>query len=239
MQTVWELLLGELGHKLDQELLPRIYAAIGLSTADVRSELSELGLPFYDPVTGRHPDQSELDQAAEKLIARASRAAAAGGAAAGFAGAVGVPPELAGALVSSLRLGQRLAVLYGIDPDTDRGRLILWRAVAAAWQIELPRQGALDLRVRALPRLVRDALPEAERTLPGVARTLAARAVVTLGRRSLKVLPGMGAALGAWDARKRIREQGHRMLPVFQRAWDGVPLLEGPVEDAVEVRARS
>ncbi len=238
MRSVWENLLDEVGHRLDDELLPRMYAAIGLSTATIRAELSELGLPFYDPLTGRTPDNSELDAAAEVIIKRAALSAAAGGAVAGFVGAFGMPPEVAAALTQTLRLGQRLAVLYGIDTDTDRGRLILWRAVAAAFELELPRQGAIDLRLRALPSLIRDALPDAERSIPELARWAGRSVIVTLGRRWLKVLPGMGAALGARDGRKRVREQASRMLPIFQRAWDGVPLLEGPVEDAVEVRSR-
>lgn len=236
MATALEMLLDELGHRLDDELLPRLYAAIGLSTAEVRAELAELGLPFHDPVTGRTPAAHELEEAARTLISRSSRTAAAGGAVSAFTGLIGVPPELAAALVQTLRLGQRLAVLYGVDPDTDRGRLILWRAVAAALELELPKQGALDLRVRALPSLIRASLPDASRSLPELGRMLVSRAAVALGRRGLRVLPGMGAALGAYDGRKRVRQQGERMLYVFQRAFDGVPLLEGPVEDAVEIR---
>ncbi len=238
MPTVWEIMLDEFGHRMDDELLPRMYAAIGLSTAAIRAELTEQGLPFYDPLTGRTPDQAELDASAEAVVARMARDAAAGGALSGFAGAVGVPPEMAAALAGTLRLGQRLAVIYGIDTDTDRGRLILWRAVAAAFELELPRQGSLDLRVRALPSLIRASLPEAQRSAADLARWAARGLAVSLGRRTLKILPGMGAALGAYDGRKRIREQAARMLPVFRRAWDGVPLLTGPVEDAVEVRGR-
>lgn len=236
MATIWEMLLGEVGHRLDDELLPRLYGAIGLSTADVRAELSELGLPFHDPLTGRVHAPHELEEAASTLISRSSRTAAAGGAVSAFTGLIGVPPELAAALVQTLRLGQRLAVLYGVDPDTDRGRLILWRAMAEAYELELPKQGALDLRVRALPGLIRASIPDMQRSVPEIGRMLVSRAVVSLGRRGLTILPGMGAALGAYDGRKRIRSQGQRMLRVFQRAFDGVPLLEGPVEDAVEIR---
>lgn len=237
MASLWNLIIGEIGARLDDELLPRLYAAIGLNTAEVRGELTDWGLPFFDPVTGRMPDLLELEAAAEEIIRRSSRAATLGGAVAGFAGAAALPPEIAAALVQTLRLGQRLCVLYGIDPDTDRGRLILWRAFAAAWEIELPRQGALDLRLRALPGLLRAQVGDADRSMQAFARVLAVRAAVTVGRRTLKILPGMGAALSAYDARKRMRDHGHRMLPVIQRSWEGVPALEGPVEDAVEVRS--
>lgn len=237
MRSVWEIMLDEVGHRLDDELLPRMYAAIGLGTPTIRAELTELGLPFCDPLTGRTPDQSELDRSAEVLISRSARNAAAGGAVSGFAGALGIPPELAAALAQTLRLGQRLAVVYGIDTDTDRGRIILWRAIAAAFELSLPRQGAVDLRVRALPSIIAASLPEGQLSAPKLARALAGRVMVTLGRRSLKILPGMGAALGAYDGRKRIREQAARMLPVFRRAWQGTPQIEGPIVDAEELRS--
>ena len=62
------------------------------------------------------------------------------------------------------------------------------------------------------------------------------RAAVTAGRRTLKLLPGLGAGLSALDARRRMQGQGRRMLPVFQRAYEGTRAIEGPIEDAVEVR---
>lgn len=236
MADLWQVLLQNLGGRLDDELLPRLYDAAGLSAADVRAELTDLGLPFFDPMTGRTPPQGELDAAAEAVLARATRTATMGGAAAGFAGALALPPELVGALVQSLRLGQRLAVIYGHDTDTDRGRLVLWRAMAAAWQIQLPRQGAIDLRVSNLPQLIASQLGGSELDLRSLGRMLAVRAAVSAGRRTLRLLPGVGAGLGAMDARKRVTEQGRRMLPIFQRAHEGVPAIDGPIEDAVEIR---
>lgn len=233
MNPIWTSLLENLGGRIDEELLPRLYDALGLRTADVRAELADEGLAFHDPATGREPVVAELNASAAAVIARATRAATVGGAFAGFAGAIALPPEMIAALVQTLRLGQRLAVVFGHDPDTDRGRLLLWRAVAAAWELELATQGALDLRLHALPELLRAQILGKDSAYLG--RTLTLRLVVTLGRRTLRMLPGVGAGLGAWDARRRMRGQGERMLPVFQRAWDGVLQLEGPSEDAVEV----
>ena len=235
MATVWDILLHNLGVRVDEELLPRLYQSIGLRTADIRAELKAEYLAYHDPEAGQHPSQDELDAAAEEVIARAARTATVGGALAGFAGAAAIPPELGAALVQTLRLAQRLAVIYGHDPDTVRGQMVMVRAVAAAWELELPRQGMVDLRVRALPALVRQQLGGSQTTAADLTRTLVTRLAVSVGRRTLKVLPGMGAALSAYDARRRISGWGRRMVPVLRRAWDGVLLLEGPVEDAVEV----
>lgn len=238
MADLWQVLLQNLGGRLDEELLPNLYARVGLSAADVRAELTDQGLPFFDPVTGRTPTPGELDAAADEVIRRAIRTATVGGAAAGFAGALALPPEMIAALTQTLRLGQRLAVVYGHDPDTDRGRLLLWRAVAAAWQIKLPTQSAIDTRLSGLPQMLSAQLAELRADVPALSRTLAVRAAVTLGRRTLKMLPGLGAGLSALDARRRMQGQGQRMLPVFRRAHEGVPAIEGPIEDAVEVRKR-
>lgn len=234
MHPVLQQILLNLGGRVDAELLPALYEAAGCRTAEIRHELSEAGLAFWDPATGRRPEAGELEASAAALVASAARGAAAGGAVAGFAGALALPPELVAALVQTLRLGQRLSVVYGHDPETDRGRLLLWRAVAAAWEVELPRQSAVDLRLSALPALLSSQLPMHGRA--ELARTLATRAAVSLGRRTLGLLPGVGAGLGAIEGRRRVRAQGARMRAVFARAWDGDVSLDGPIAEAIEVR---
>lgn len=235
MAAVWQQILNNLGERLDAELLPALYEAVALRTADIRHELTEAGLAFWDPATGREPEPGQLEEAARTQVARAARNAAAGGALAGFAGAIALPPELAGALVQTLRLAQRLAVIYGHDPETDRGRLLLWRAIAAAWEVELPRQGAVDLRVSSLPALLSAQLPQHQAGAAQFARMIALSAAVSVGRRTLRLLPGVGAGLSALDSRRRLREHGARMSAVFARAWDGAVVLDGPMAEAVEV----
>ncbi len=68
-----------------------------------------------------------------------------------------------------------------------------------------------------------------------LARTLALRVVVSFSSRVSRLVPGLGAGLGAWEGRRRLQEQASRMTPVFRRAWDGAIYVEGPIEDAVEV----
>lgn len=235
MPTLLEQILQNLGERLDAELLPSIYASVALRTAEVRAELREAGLACYDPEAGQLPGEGELALSAEAVIDRSTRNATLSGAVAGLAGAAALPPEVAVTLVRTLRLGQRLAVIYGHDPETERGKLILWMAVAAAWEVKLPEQASLDLRVRALPDLLREQVPALRLSMGAFGQTVATRALVTMGRRTLRLLPGLGAGLGAWDARRRLRAHGARMLRVVQRAWEGGLVLDGPIEDAVEV----
>ena len=76
MADLWQILLQNLGGRLDAELLPRLYDTLGVSASDVRAELRELGLPFLDPVTGSTPSMGELDASADAVMARASRTTA-------------------------------------------------------------------------------------------------------------------------------------------------------------------
>jgi hypothetical protein len=238
-ETPWrhlfDLVLKNATDRVDEDLLPTLYAAASVRTADVRAELTEQGVLWSDPVTGRHPTPAELDAAAQTLIERAARAATVRGAVAGAAGLAAVPPELVAAVVQTLRLSQRLAVLYGHDPEGDAGRLLLTRALALAFDVELPEQRQAAVRVRDLPAVLDRHLPVRFDGEPSFGRTLTMRALVTVASRMIRVLPGVGAGVGALGARRNLRRRGARMVEVFRRASEGLLSIEGPVEEAVEV----
>ena len=56
-----------------------------------------------------------------------------------------VPPEAALSIVLVIRMIQRLCVVYGFDPETDRGEAALTRTLAAVWNVTLPEGGATVL----------------------------------------------------------------------------------------------
>lgn len=241
MDPVWQQVLRNLGYQLDKDVLPRLYQLAGLRTDAIRTELDGLGVPYFDPATGRSPGAMELEAAAMVVAVRAVRAGTLTGGVAGFAGVFAVPPELVASLVQTLRLGQRLAVVYGHDPDTDKGKLLLWRAIAAAYEVDLPAEGPLEWRLQQLAVSMQTKATSMTSSTDWLARTLAVRVAVSLTSRVSRLVPGIGAGLGAWEGRRRLQEQATRMTPVLRRAWDGAVVIEGPIEDAVEVprRARS
>ena len=157
------------------------------------------------------------------------------GAIAGLAGFAAVPPEALAALVQLLHLAQRLAIIYGHDPRTDRGRVWLLRALATALDVELPRQGRWDMSLSHLRDARRSALAEGPSSTALVAQTFALRAATTLGTRLTRLVPGLGAGLSAASARRATRRQGRLMIAIFQRSWEGAAQHTGEVEDAVEV----
>ena len=49
MPTPWSEVFAALGDRLDETVLPRLYEAASLSTAEIRAELDREGLRRFDP----------------------------------------------------------------------------------------------------------------------------------------------------------------------------------------------
>ena len=237
--TPWQVFLDTLGDevraRLDGDLLPALYTAVSVPTAQIRAELRESGLAFSDAQTGQWPTAQALEDSAARLVIEARRRGVGLGVASGLVGAVAIPPEVLASLILALRLGQRLAVVYGFDPETMAGRLVLWRAVAAAYEINLPAQAQVGMRVRDLPDLFKSQLPAGPQAATWMARQVATRAVLTAISRVTRLIPGLGAGIGGITAHRRTDAMGARMLVVFRRSAEAQPfdLLDETV--AVEV----
>lgn len=224
-----------LGERLDEDLIPGLIAAASLDMAEVRAALDADGLAWHDPARGRVAHRAELDASAAQVLRSSINRATLRGGLAGLAGFASIPPEALAALLQLLHLAQRLAVIYGHDPDTDRGRVWVVRALAAAMEVELPRQGRWDLRLSHLREALLMARAEGPDRSAWLARTLTLRAAGTLGARVTRLVPGLSSGISAASARRTLRRQGARMMAVYQRSWEGALLLEGPVEDAIEL----
>jgi hypothetical protein len=221
MPPVWKVILENLEERLDEDLLPALYAAVSLPTSEVREELDGRGLTWHDPLAERPPRLEELDLSAEKLITSSKRRAGALGAAGAFAGAIAVPPEVLASLVHSLRLAQRLAVVYGFDPETDRGKLMMWRALAAAYGIDLPPQVTMDLKVKDLPGALASQAPQGKSAAVWVGKRMVKSQTARLTKRVTRLIPGLGTGLAVYRSQASQEKQGRVMQETFKRAWDG------------------
>ncbi len=221
MPSLWKLLIENVGDRLDEDLLPALYAAVSLPTEAIRRELDERELIWYEPGAGRAPSLEELDLSAERLIDTSRRRAGALGGVGALAGALAVPPEVLASLVHSLRLAQRLAVVYGFDPESERGRVLLWRALAAANGIELPDQGSLDLKVKDLPAAIASQVPRGKNAAAWVTRRMVRRTTGQLTRRITRLIPGLGAGVAVWRSSRSQEDQGRKMQAIYRAAWDG------------------
>ena len=228
-------ILRNLTERLDEDLLPGLYGITSLTTAAVQRDFREAELPFTDPINGIFPPEEELEAAADAVISRAVKRASVRGAIGGMGGAIAIPPEVALALVQTVRMAQRLAVLYGIELETDRGKLLLSRAIYAAYELKLPKQQQLDMRISELPQVARQQTPDVQRTTAWIARTVAWQLTRRIGGRLTRVVPGIGAGIGAWDANRSLKVQGKRIRAVYQRSWSGGLLSSSMIEDAEEI----
>lgn len=218
MGSPWSVLWEALGERLDEDLLPAVYEAASVPTAEIRRQFREAALPHLDPEAGLRPEASELDAAADRIITGARGRAAALGAVGGLAGAFAIPPEVLASLVQTLRLAQRLAVLYGFDPETDLGKVVMWRAIAAGYEVSLPAQGPIGLKVRDLPDVLRSQVPATRQASGWLARQVVTRSVMSVANRVTRLVPGLGAGMAAWGAQRRIDGMGRRMAAVYARA---------------------
>lgn len=226
----------DLGEKLDSEVLPALYNAASLKGEVIRAELRSQGLDHWDPGSDNLPTRSAMERTCELLVRRASRLAGLRGAAGSFGGFLTLAPDMGLALVQTLRLAQRLAVVWGHDPDSEPGRLLLTRALATAWKIDLPREGMQPTHLSQVPGLVRSSLSMQRSSGTAIARNVASRAAGMAGRRISSVVPGLGTGLGAWSARRQLREQGAAMAQIFAAAWEGRAEGGGQILEAVEVK---
>ncbi len=231
----WVQLAHTLADRLDTDLPRQITGSLAVDPSAFRTVLGGKGLAYHDPSTGKKPDAAELQRTAQRLIRHATRKALISGAVGGMAGAASVPPEVAWRLVQLLRLAQRLSVVYGHDPTTDRGRLLVQRALASGFQVELPDQQGVGLRVRDLPVLLRDSVPSMHQGASWLAQVAVRKTTRAVIRPIARSVPGLGAGPAAWRARRTMQDQAERMHTVFRRAWNGSAWNTAEIVNAIEV----
>lgn len=234
-QVLLETLGDELRERLDGDLLPSLYASISVPTEVVRASFRAEGIAFIDGRTGQWPDAAALDDAVARVIAHARRRGVGLGVVSGLIGAVAVPPEFLARLVLALRLGQRLCVVYGVDPETSAGRLVLWRVVAAGFELEVPKEAAVGVRMRDLPDLIRSQVPAPGDAASWVGRRMVRQAGLSAVNRAARMVPGLGVGVAGYAAHRRVDAMGARMAAVLRRVAEVQPFEVQDEALAVEV----
>jgi EcsC protein family len=111
---------------------------------------------LWVPHFGRMKDAplEKLDAIAERLIHDAQRLAMAQGAGFGLGGMVAILPDAGFLTVITLRLIQRLCLLYGFEDNGSERRLQMWMAAAAAAGVDFSKDLAEKQMVEKLaPRI--------------------------------------------------------------------------------------
>jgi hypothetical protein len=218
MIPLLEELLAALGAKVDREAVVRGYAAVSVDVAEARVWMHARGLAWVDDAEGRFPGEEDLAASVRAIVDSYRGSASVVGLVGAFTGWPGVAPEFAATLVQSLRLAQRMALVYGFDPHSERGGIVVTRALAAAWQVELPEGGVGEVRVAELPARVRSQLARVPPSaVAGWMVRIAGRSVAA---RFMRFVPGLSTVVGVREARRRMTEMGERMEPVVRAAMD-------------------
>ena len=225
-------LLTDLLHNADERLLAGWYRAVSVSPDRVRRQLAQSGHRWLDPAAGR-ADRNELDRSARWVIDQSRFGATAIGGIAGLGGIASVPPEVVAQLISVLRMAQRLAVVYGFDPPTDRGRMAISRALAAGFEVELPDGGPVGLRVSDLPSVVAPKVLAPRTVGSDLLGSILRKSAWVIGARITRLVPVAGAGLSAIHARDERQAIGYRMQAVFRQLAEVRSV--GVIEEAVEV----
>ncbi len=213
--------------------MPSLYGSVSLRTGRVRGWLRSRNKPFVDPERDR-PNTAEIDQTAAWVVGQSSTRAGVFGGMVGVGGAVSLPSEVIGLTVATMRMAQRLAVVYGFELESDRGRMALWRALAAGYEIDLPERGPLGMRASELPAVLTPGLVarSTEGTMVGSILRASAKMV---GTRLIRYIPILSSSVAAVNARERMIDIGARMTVVLRGMADA-PSLEGlEVAEAVEL----
>ena len=225
-------LLRELAERMDSRLVEGWLQTVSVPTHRVRAWLTAAGRPFVDPDSAPVPLE-DADRTAAWVLAQARWTGGTLGGLAGLGGAASIPPEVLATVVHGLRLGQRLCVVYGFDPETDRGRMVLWQALAAGFEVDLPEQGPIGLRLSELPGVL---VPRGAASNVGgaLARSVLRRSALMVVGRLFRLVPVVSAGLSATEGQRRISGIGERMAATLHRVAE-VP-APARTEDALELR---
>lgn len=222
---------ADLLRQADHRMVAHWVRAISVSPDRVRRQLRAQGLPFWDGED--RPDMNEVDRTANWCIQQARANGRVLGGVAGLGGLASIPPEALAQIVATIRLGQRLCIVYGFDLDTDRGRMALWSALAAGWQVTLPEQGPVGMRVSDLPGVLVPGVGQPQDVMGQMMHTVVRSASWGLARRVSRLVPLVGAGVSADSGGQAMDGIGRRMRDVLRSRRATAPLLD--IEDAIEV----
>jgi len=222
-------LRSEFETRFDLDVLPKIYARLSVPTETIQAEIRKMKGHFFEAGVGFE----ERNECANMLARQTARKAMLVGGVASAGGLLLLSPELAASLIQQLRHAQRLGVVYGFDPQSERGNLLLWQALAKAYGVDLPSQGLMGLHWRELPGLTKDT--GEEHALSQLIRQLLLASLKGVSKRPAKYVPGMGIALSARTARRRSYALHEAMQAVYQEAWREQHASVGPSQEAREV----
>lgn len=196
--------------------LLRIFDLISVSSEDVLSDARGMGIQVASIDELRNVRTSVLDGLAEQYIRNAKLMTSLSGAGLGAGGLMLVGPDLAILSASLIRLAQRLSVVYGFDHKKPAESLHVWAAIGRALGVEKVTDGASQVAVRNLPKLLAQGARRSG-AFKQLIKMIAARLGLLITERGLaRALPLVGAGVAAVTNYQLIRDLGGK-IQVYMR----------------------
>ena len=235
MPTPLQQAFLNLGERIDEDVVGLLYERASLSTEEIIAEFTQMKIRWDRPDTFPPLTRNELEINSLAIVKKAQRRASLRGALTGTVGFIAIPPEVLASMIQLLQLSQKLAVVWGHDPNSDRGRILLIRSFSHALGVSLPDHAPLSIRLGDIRKIATKQLPDLRHTGVLLGLSLARHSLGRLRTGLARSLPFVGALAGGIEARRSISAAATKMIEVYSRAWRGGTRIEGPVEDAMEV----
>lgn len=210
-----EELLKQLQEAMNEGLLTQLYRAASVAPEEILKGLRSRGLEVFTVGEIWRVPTPLLDAAVDDFLQQKSRST--GLISAGFSagGILTLLPELMWQMTTVLRLGQRIALTYGEEVATPKGRLDLWQNIAQVLDLNIDLEGLeSDLKVN-MPMMVnthpmRDPMLVrlVEAVLMGMARRMATRVI--------RMVPMLGAGIGGLRTYRQTRQYGDRFKKIYR-----------------------
>jgi len=148
-----------LRRRVEQALIRGFNRAYQTVKVDPAHFLLQLRSAYRLPITSYHGvfsvDPVVLEDVADNVVRGAMKAAAAEGAGLGLGGVITIIPDLSILACITLRMLQKLSLLYGFEFNTDDETAELWIAAASAAGVDISRE-LLEKEVvnRFVPRVI-------------------------------------------------------------------------------------
>ena len=195
--------------------LLRIYELISVSTDDILADAKGLGIQISSIQELRSVRTTVLDGLSDQYIRNAKLMTSLSGAGLGAGGLLMAGPEISILAANILRMAQRISIVYGFDYHNPGEALHVWASIARALGVEKVSDGASNVAVRNLPKLLASgARTEAFKSL---IKMIAARLGLLVTERGLaRALPLVGAAVAGVTNYQLVRDLGGKIQSYFR-----------------------
>ena len=198
---------GWLARRIQEGLqrgLTRAYSTVAVDPADYLNHLRNVHNLPVDGYQGLYSlPIGQLDDVANDAIRASMKLAAAEGAGFGVGGFLTIVPDLSLLAAITIRMIQKLSLVYGFEFNTDDEVTELWIAAASAAGVDISRE-----------LLEREVVP---RFIPGVIQRIAARASVEVVEKwTARIIPLASAVVGGGLNYYFVRTWGNRAASHFR-----------------------